>query len=188
MVWSYSTFLISPPIEPQFCTYLCVFYCLKQLKSIRIVQIFRDAVLSTGVWLIYKEFTVLEKIDSPSSRIYLLVIFAQLRLGLHAQFFSSCWDLAWFGLIQVLCLLSWRVWVHMKGCPAVSWRNWFLVAIQHLWYFNSLCSLFNSDSCMLGEKCEIHMFHLWLSIPVAVSFSLYFYQSWVSVLTTMYYK
>lgn len=111
----------------------------------------------------------------------------QIRTSCPILQFMLGFSLVW-AFIQVLCLLSWRVWVHMKGCSAVSRRNWFLVAIQHLWYFNPLCSLFNSDSCMLGEKCEIHMFHLWLSIQVAVASSLYFCQLWVSVLTTMYYK
>lgn len=37
----------------------------------------------------------------------------------------------------------------------------------------------------LGEKCAIHMFHLWLILPIT---SLHLSQLWVSGLITIYYK
>lgn len=58
----------------------------------------------------------LKKLDSPSPGSYPFPLAPQLRVGLHASFPSPCWDFIWLELVQVLCVLSQLLWVHMCNC------------------------------------------------------------------------
>lgn len=80
---------------------------------------------------------------------------------------------AGFQLMQALCTLSQRLWVHVCNCPALPGNTGFL---NHFWVLQSFCSLFCRDPWALaGRRCYVP-----LSTPV--SQSLHAKQFWVSVL------
>lgn len=54
-----------------------------------------------------------DKTDFPSFCSYHLPKSPWLMSRHRARFLPPCWDLAWHGLVQILCMLSQQLWVHM---------------------------------------------------------------------------
>lgn len=90
--------------------------------------------------------------DSPSPRVYQLLIPPRLEWDLVATFLPSSGISIYPKLVQVLGMLSQLLWVCMCNCPAASWKYHFLVVIHNLWFSSSFCFLLWDDAWALGGR------------------------------------
>lgn len=77
----------------------------------------------------------------------------------------------------------------MYSCVQLSyslWKPYFLVLLYHPWHVQSFCLFSHNDSWAFGRWCNMHVPSM--NKNSTVSYCLYFYKLWVSVIITMYYK
>lgn len=99
------------------------------------------------------------------------------RSSFQASISLTCTDL--------MCAFS----TSMYSCVQLSysvWQTYFLVLIYHPWHMQSFCLFSHNDSWAFGRWCDMHV--PFMNKNSTVSYSLYFYKLWVSVIITMYYK
>lgn len=98
--------------------------------------------------------------------------------------FQASISLAWT-CTDLMCAFS----TSMYSCVQLSysvWKTYFLVLIYHPWHVQSFCLFSHNDSWAFGRWCDMHV--SFMNKNSTVSYSLYFYKLWVSVIITMYYK
>lgn len=64
---------------------------------------------------------------------------------------SQLWVLIWLGPVQLLCILSQPLRVHVCLGPVMSERHCFLRVIRHLWLLESVHSLFYAAPWAAGK-------------------------------------
>lgn len=96
-----------------------------------------------------------------------------------------CWDFVWLEFVEVLCMLSQSLWVHMCTYPAVSGKQWMKSSTTSASYA-PLPPLPHRFLRLEGRGWNIHF--LFRAEYADISYSWLIDQMWFSVLIAIYYK
>lgn len=95
--------------------------------------------------------TLLKKTNPRPFSGHCLPVVPYLGVGLT----HPCWYFVWLDLVQVFCMLSQPLWIHLFLFPVMSGKQCFAVVLFYLWLFKSLYSFYDDLWALGGSVSDI---------------------------------